>query len=135
MKKKLAVIGIILLLAAFFIYFYTHDPSNEENLFVKCTFKAATGWDCPGCGGQRAVHHLLHFEWGKAFRYNALFVLLLPYLGILFYYETRRIFWKIPIPTNFLTSNILLWVLLILLLLFLVLRNLPLYPFTLLGTP
>lgn len=37
-----------------------------------------TGLDCPGCGGQRAAHQLLHGNFAVAFRSNALFVSLLP---------------------------------------------------------
>lgn len=40
----------------------------------------ATGWDCPGCGSQRAIHHLLHGEIGSAWRMNPLLILLIPYL-------------------------------------------------------
>ena len=39
-------------------YYYTHDPS--EGAGAKCTFKLLTGYDCPGCGSQRALHAMLH---------------------------------------------------------------------------
>jgi hypothetical protein len=43
-----------------------------------CQFHELTGWDCPGCGGLRAAHFLLHGEIGEAFRLNPLLVLALP---------------------------------------------------------
>lgn len=134
-KLYMTAIGILILVAVLLYYFYSNDPSDKENIYLSCTFKDFTGLDCPGCGGQRSVHHLLHFEWAEAFRYNAFFVLLTPYLAILFYYEIRRMFWKIPKPRNFLTSNKMLWIFLISLLVFGIIRNLPFYPFTLLATP
>ena len=31
------------------------DSTGYEKLMFKCQMKAVTGYDCPGCGGQRAV--------------------------------------------------------------------------------
>jgi hypothetical protein len=39
-----------------------------------------TSLDCPGCGSQRAIHHLLNLEIGRAFYANALLVLFIPYI-------------------------------------------------------
>lgn len=36
----------------------------------KCAFKLITGYDCPGCGAQRAIHALLHGRLSKALSYN-----------------------------------------------------------------
>lgn len=127
--------GILVLVAVLVYYFYINDPSNKENFYVACNFKSLTGLDCPGCGGQRSVHHLLHLEIVQALRYNAFFVLLIPYLLVLFYYEARKMFFGIPKPMNFFTSNKMLWIFLILLLVFGIVRNLPYYPFTFLGAP
>jgi hypothetical protein len=126
---------MLILLAVLLYYFYSKNPSDKENLYVSCTFKNLTGLDCPGCGGQRAVHHLLHFEFGKAIQDNALFIFLIPYLALLFYYEIRRIYFGIPKPRNFFTSNKIIWIFLIALLVFGILRNLPFYPFNLLAAP
>ena len=32
----------------------------ESGAFPSCIFYQATGWYCPGCGGLRATHELLH---------------------------------------------------------------------------
>ena len=47
------------------------DP-NQPNLVPACAFKALTGLDCPGCGGTRAVHALLHGDVGNALNHNVL---------------------------------------------------------------
>ena len=39
-------------------YYYGHDPSDGGA--PVCAFKYLTGYDCPGCGSQRAFHALLH---------------------------------------------------------------------------
>lgn len=49
------------------------DP-NEPNLVPSCAFKALTGLDCPGCGGTRAVHALLHGDVASALNHNVLVV-------------------------------------------------------------
>lgn len=35
-----------------------------------CSFRRLTGLSCPGCGGTRAVHALLHGDWQAAWSYN-----------------------------------------------------------------
>ncbi|HSF89251.1 MAG TPA: DUF2752 domain-containing protein, partial [Saprospiraceae bacterium] len=42
--------------------------------FPKCPFRSVTGWMCPGCGSQRAVHQMLHGQFGQAFQLNALLI-------------------------------------------------------------
>ena len=50
----------------------------EHSFFPRCFFHSMTGLDCPGCGGLRATHQLLHGDFVAALRLNALFVGLLP---------------------------------------------------------
>jgi hypothetical protein len=50
----------------------------EHSFFPKCFFHSLTGLDCPGCGGLRATHQLLHGDFLAALKLNALFVGLLP---------------------------------------------------------
>jgi hypothetical protein len=55
------------------------DPSRH-GFYPLCMFHRLTGWDCPGCGGLRATHQLLHGHLGEALRLNALVVLAVPVL-------------------------------------------------------
>ena len=48
------------------------DP--EKNLFPPCPFRSLTGWLCPGCGSQRAIHQVLHGNFGAAIKLNLLFI-------------------------------------------------------------
>ncbi|MBQ7855956.1 MAG: DUF2752 domain-containing protein [Alistipes sp.] len=66
-----------------FIYFFI-DPSTSP--FVpKCIFKVITGYDCPSCGVQRAVHAILHGEFVSALKLNPFIFVLSPYLLALLY--------------------------------------------------
>lgn len=57
-------------------YYYSHDPSSGPSL--KCTFKVLTGYDCPGCGSQRAFHALLHGRFALAWSYNPMVFFAVP---------------------------------------------------------
>lgn len=59
---------------------YFCNPS-QFTFYPQCQFRALTGWDCPGCGGLRAIHQLLHGHVTQALRLNPLFVIALPFLG------------------------------------------------------
>ena len=53
------------------------DPAKHA-LYPACWFYATTGWECPGCGGLRATHQLLHGKLAAAWALNPLAVLLVP---------------------------------------------------------
>ena len=59
---------------------YLFNPANGR--FPVCPFHALTGWLCPGCGSQRALHDLMHGNFGEAFRHNALLVVSIPLLAV-----------------------------------------------------
>ncbi|OLR95407.1 DUF2752 domain-containing protein [Actinokineospora bangkokensis] len=47
------------------------DPFSGDSWLPPCPTKALTGVCCPGCGGVRMVHSLLHGRFGDALHYNA----------------------------------------------------------------
>jgi len=77
--KLLIGAAISLVLVAVVFMFYTFDPGDMP-LFPKCPFLLVTGYECPGCGSQRAVHDLLHLDLKGAFSQNALILFLIPYI-------------------------------------------------------
>lgn len=83
--------GAVLLLLAAYVY-YSYDPSHSE-LFPKCPFLTLTGWKCPGCGSQRALHQLMHGNIVGAFQYNAMMVCAIPAVLILLLAEWKRCRW------------------------------------------
>ena len=74
------IAGALALSAAATVLFL-FDP-GQHGFYPRCGFHALTGWDCPGCGGLRAAHQLLHGHVAAAWALNPL-VLLLPVPGAL----------------------------------------------------
>jgi hypothetical protein len=74
------------------------DPSEVR--LPLCSFHALTGRDCPGCGATRATHELLHGHLRAAWRYNALWVLLLPVAIYAAISEVRFLGVGHPLPGN-----------------------------------
>ncbi len=73
-------------------YYYAVDPSLSASA-PKCTFKVLTGWDCPGCGSQRAFHALLHGHVAEAWGHNAFIFFALPIALFYAVVETGRRRW------------------------------------------
>lgn len=69
--------------------YYAYNPM-DSGFFPKCPFYVLTGWKCPGCGSQRAIHALLHGDVAGAFVQNSFMMLCIPYLAMLGYAEWRR---------------------------------------------
>ena len=80
-RRRIAIILIVIFTACLWV-FYQYDPSTSP-FFPKCPVHLIFGIPCPGCGSQRAIHSLLHFEFKMALKYNAFAVFLLPILAIL----------------------------------------------------
>ena len=71
-----AIIAAAIVAVIFIRYYYTHDPSAGSGL--KCIFKLLTGYDCPGCGSQRAFHAILHGNFAAAWAYNPMVFFAIP---------------------------------------------------------
>ena len=54
-----------------------------------------TGYKCPGCGSQRAIHAMLHGDALGAIRYNAMLLPAIPVVVLLFVAEFNRERWMI----------------------------------------
>jgi len=117
----------VALLAALVLLF-AFNPSQHA-FYPLCVFHRLTGLQCPGCGGLRAVHHLLHGEVITAFRFNQLFVLALPLAG---WFTFRRL-WRgsRPKPISPRVQARWAWGTLAVLIAFWILRTLPLEIFKL----
>jgi len=114
----LAVVGLGLL--------FLFDPARHA-FYPVCLFKKMTGYDCPGCGGLRSVHQLLRGDVGQAFRLNAMVVIALPLLG----FWAIRAAWRTTREDPSRKRPVLLyaWLLITGIILFGVVRNLPVWPF------
>jgi hypothetical protein len=98
------------------------DPA-EHGFYPVCLFHQLTGWNCPGCGGTRAAHELLHGHLLRALHDNALLVLVLAALAgwsvRLLAQRMRRQPVALTVPAS------VGWILILVTLAFTGLRNLP----------
>lgn len=112
------------------LYLYYHHPYNYP---LTCVFYMATGLYCPGCGAGRACYSILHLHIKDAFCFNPLMTILLPFIGL--YLAVRAVDWAIT-GGNHVDRKIsvkLLVIILIIVIIYGILRNIPVYPFTLLA--
>lgn len=110
------------------LYCYLIDPANSS-LGLPCPFHAATGLHCPGCGSTRALHQLVHGNLAGAFAYNPLAVLVFPYLVYSLLSYSSAVLRRKPLP-GYLAPAWQIWAFLAVVLLYWVLRNVPVYPFS-----
>jgi uncharacterized protein DUF2752 len=78
--------------ASLLLFFF---PPGEYPFYPRCVFHTLTGLQCPGCGGLRAAHQLLHGHWAAAFHCNPFLVSMLPVL----------ILWATAYGTNLATER------------------------------
>ncbi|MDR1881409.1 MAG: DUF2752 domain-containing protein [Prevotella sp.] len=134
MKKYILLIPAILLPVVVIVVYYAIYNMAGDN--AVCTFKGATGLECPGCGGQRALHFLLHGDIPEALRYNVFFVVAAPFLAYFYYMAVKvYILGQKKRLKSFVFSPRFGYTLLIAVILFFILRNIPVRPFTCLVPP
>lgn len=88
-RHKLANIAILILLLVLGTIYFIFDPSSSV-FFPKCPVMMLTGYPCAGCGSQRAIHALLHFDFRTAVEHNALVVVFIPLLLLMFFASCFR---------------------------------------------
>ena len=84
-----AVWGGGLLLAVALVTLFLFEPHGQP-FYPQCGLYVATGLTCPGCGGLRAAHQLLHGNVSAAFALNPLFIVLIPAVGWLLVNQAGR---------------------------------------------
>lgn len=123
--KKLAIGTAVVLVAL--LYFFIDARSHA---FPKCPFYSFTHFYCPGCGSQRALSAILHGKIGDAFHDNVLMVLFLP---LLCYWFFTSILLKETRALTIFYNPVFGRVVLIAVVGFWLLRNIPAYPFSILA--
>ena len=121
MTGRARAIGSGAIVAAMAAIIFVFDPTRI-GIFPPCPLHELTGLWCPGCGSTRALHQLLHGHLAMAFRFNPLAISLLPLVG---YLAVR--------PGHVTMKPVWIWTLLGMVVAFGVLRNIPVYPLTLLA--
>lgn len=129
--RVLSIIGIFVIALAGAVFLYYHSP--EENMWLICIIYKLSGYYCPGCGAGRACYAILHGRFYQAFCYNPLLCLLLPWFALYFcicmtqwlLYGRETISQRIPAWVAY--------VILAIVILYGILRNIAVYPFSLLA--
>ena len=124
------IVLVSLILVSLVLFYYL--PQVDRIVRFQCPFHLITGFYCPGCGSLRGLHALVHGNILKAINYNLLMIVSIPYLiysFILFSYES----FSGKELKRFFIKPVYIWLLLVFILIFWVLRNIPSYPFTLLA--
>jgi Protein of unknown function (DUF2752) len=119
----IAAMGLVLL--------RVFDPATS-GIFPPCPVHYLTGWYCPGCGSLRAIHALLHGNLHRAWGMNPLTIALLPFIvyGLLSELLVGLRGRGLPQPR---LSSSAIYALGCVVVLFGVIRNLPMHPFSLLA--
>jgi len=126
MNNRFFRVSILLVAAgALLLLYFFVEPKN--GILPKCFFHELTGLYCPGCGVQRSFHALLNGHILNAIDYNLLFILFLPL--IIFFILAFSLGRKHP-STSFIYKPIFSFTVVIVVVSFWVLRNIPVTPFS-----
>ena len=80
--RKILIFTLIAVVAVIVTtVYFLYDPS-ADGWFPKCPIYSFTGYKCPGCGTQRAIHALLGGDLAQAWHYNAGLLVALPVMAL-----------------------------------------------------
>ena len=120
MRRTLVIAIVIAVLLVLGFIYYVLDPATSS-VFPQCTFLSLTGYKCPGCGSQRAIHALLNGDLKAAFGYNAMLLVAIPWIALCLFAEGQRI--RRPRLYARLNVPLLIWSFLVMVLAWWLLRN------------
>jgi hypothetical protein len=119
-----AIVGLAVVLFIF-------EP-GRSGIYAPCLLHKLTGLYCPGCGSMRGLHQLLHGHILAAIKFNPLMILLLPF--IVYALVSHRLnATRVWAPPEIFARPVFVWLLVAVIIAFGVLRNVPVYPFTVLA--
>ena len=128
-RRRINALLIWLSLAFAGTYLFIFEP-GKSGFFPACPFRLLTGLNCPGCGSTRALHRLVHGDVIGAFKFNALMMVVLPFLLYSLARYTIGAIRGRPLPRHYLAPAYM-WMLLAVIVGFWVVRNTRFYPFPL----
>lgn len=83
-KKSSARLFAFIVFVSSLALLYGFNP-NTTVWMPRCPFHEITGLECPGCGTLRAIHEVLHGNLSALWLYNPYLIIIVPYIGIVFY--------------------------------------------------
>lgn len=87
------ILTVVAISAASVIFVFYLANSSYGAPPLRCGIKALTGFDCPGCGSQRAFQALLRGDFMAAWGYNAFALVAAPVAVFLIVVEAGRERW------------------------------------------
>lgn len=82
MKTNLPLAIVAIVAIGVVVALWAGNPASEI-WPLKCPLFQMTGWQCPLCGMQRAIHEMCHGNVLKAWEYNPGLWVSLPYFAVL----------------------------------------------------
>ena len=126
MRNRYIKFSILIIAAGAILLLYFFVEPKNGNL-PKCFFHELTGLYCPGCGVQRSFHALLNGHVLTAIDHNLLFILFLP---LIIYFIICFVLDKKHLSSSFIYRPAFSFTVLIVVVSFWVLRNIPVMPFS-----
>lgn len=126
--KRVGLFTLALIIALVYIFI---NPS-EVDFLPKCPLYITTGFYCAGCGSQRATHQLLNLNFIGVLQQNVFYAFALLLLLSQFIIISINKFSKKKVYNYFNHPKTPI-IILVLVILFWILRNIPHYPFNLLA--
>lgn len=130
-SNRLKMAGMVCACGVVATVLYLFSPTSA-GFYPPCPVYALTGLYCPGCGTARALHQLLHGNVLKAIDFNPLMMLFLPFLAYGFVSYISVGLGGRALPRLF-TGMRWAYAIYGLMFAYWILRNIPLYPLTLLA--
>jgi hypothetical protein len=106
-----------------------NDPAAADSRFPVCVFRSSTGLWCPGCGLTRGLHQLLNGHVASALHYNVFIPLVVVAVGLGWWSWMRSTWDKQPLQLPETLVRGLAWGVPAALIVYGVLRNIPLAGF------
>lgn len=89
-RNDILIIATAAFVAVAAIVTYTLVDPALSKWMPKCFFYQVTGWHCPGCGAQRALHAMLHGHITEAWDFNPFIFFIVPAAIVLGLVEAFR---------------------------------------------
>jgi len=124
------LISIAVVVLSLLYFFY---PASKNSFHPSCIFRTITGLNCPGCGSQRAISSILKGDIPQAAAYNILLLISLPFIIYSAVVAIINAFTAKQVQQTLFYKNWFIKTVFIVVVLFWILRNIPIYPFTLLA--
>ena len=115
------------------VYLLKAIPPVEDSWYPRCQLHSLTGLHCPGCGTTRALNACLNGRIAQAVAFNSLAFIVAPFVCWSLFQSVRTWHQNRELKPESAPSRFLKLFLVILVVAFGILRNIPWSPFTLLA--